>query len=295
MVLLCVKGTKFPDEFLFECNCEDSVDALTRTVTHLQNWRHKVRLQLYSMGELSETIKKGAVAAAKGACAPESAVPIAELAVRFDKLYLDTLALHKDAKHVCLPREFDDLWKRVKAITIEAFPKECTHADGEEAAVSKLWELHENPEIDEDYRLHVYHCRSLMDPQWRENEILEEDKTALWFCGKKLDPLTTLGAHCGNNAKSKLTVKVALASGPAPSGEPRMSYDDQRAMRNYVCSKREELKKLEDSELRDRVLQQARGRVIISAGGPAGGDLPVRVTGLRKGGADRDQGEAEAD
>lgn len=273
MVQLCIKGTKFPDEAVFEAQCGDSVATVTSQVVHLHNMRHKVRLQLYSMGELSTTLSSNAAAAG-------ATEQLKELAARYASAYQRILAAHKDAKRVCAALEFDELWRSIKQLTIEAFPTECIHKDGDDAAINRLYELHENPDLDEDYRLHVYHCRAIMDPQWRENEIVDESKGALWFCGKVLDVTKKLGDYCNNNAKSKLTVKVALKDGPAPAGEPRMSYDDQRVMRNYVCTKRETLKQLEDSELRDRVVQLSRGKVQL---GLAGGDaLNLKVSGVKK-------------
>lgn len=271
MVQLCVKGTKFPDEFVFECDLKDSIATLTTTITHVQNMRHQVKLQLFSVSELIAAAKK---------LGPE----FASQAARYEATYKELYALSRDAKATITASQFDEYWKTLKDYTVELFPAECVHKDGEEAALNRLWELHENPDIDEDYRLHVYHCRAIMDLHWRGNEKLDEDKTALWFCGKKLDKSSTVGAYCNNNAKSKLTVKVALESGPAPSGEPRMSYDDQRTMRNMVCERREKFKQLEDSELRDRVVKQARGQILLSASGGAmaPGELPVRVTGLKK-------------
>ncbi|CUG89810.1 Hypothetical protein, putative [Bodo saltans] len=277
MVQLQVKGTKFPDTFIYEVSCRDHIGEETRKLTHLQNMRHKVRLQLYAMGELATTLKE------KQRTSTDAAA--VEVATLYGAAHDAIMAEYKDATLVIPADRFDQHWQNIKKLTIDAFPKDCTHADGDDAAVTKLWELHENPDIDEDYRLHVYHCRAIMDPQWRENEVFTDTTTtALWFCGKILDKTKTFGDHCNQNEKSKLTVKIALEKGPAPAGEPRMSYDDQRTMRNHVCERRETLKKLEDSELRDRVVKQSRGGVLLSAPGVGGGGSDsIRVQGLSKG------------
>jgi hypothetical protein len=282
MVQLQVKGTKFPDAFLYEVACRDNIGEETRKLTHLQNMRHKVRLQLYAMGELATTLKEK----------PPTSVDAVSIAA-YAAAYESIMAEYKDAKLVVPASRFDEHWSHIKKLTVQAFPKECTHPDGDEAATTKLWELHENPDIDEDYRLHVYHCRAIMDPQWRENEVFTDTTmTALWFCGKILDKSKTFGDFCNQNEKSKLTVKIALEKGPAPAGEPRMSYDDQRTMRNYVCDRRETLKKLEDSELRDRVVKQSRGGVLLSGPGGIGGGVAdsIRIQGISKGlGAKNDE------
>lgn len=288
MVQLQVKGTKFPDTFVYEVTCRDNIGEETRKVTHLQNMRHKVRLQLYSMGELATTLKE-----TRAAIDPE-------LVAAYALAHETIMAEYKDAKLVIPADRFDQHWHHIKKLTIEAFPKDCTHADGDDAAVTKLWELHENPDIDEDYRLHVYHCRTIMDPQWRENEVFSDTTaTALWFCGKILDKSKTFGDHANQNEKSKLTVKIALEKGSAPAGEPRMSYDDQRTMRNYICEKRELVKSLEDSELRDRVIQQSRGNVLIGAptvGRQGGTESSIRVQGISKGlGSKVDEKEVDAE
>lgn len=280
MVLLQVKGTRFPDTFLFEVSCKDNIGAATQTLTHVQNMRHKVRLQLYSMGELVNNLRETMQQRTTAAAQDEKS---SELAHRYAATHEAILAEHKDATLIVAANRFDEHWQTIRDLTIEAFPKECTNPEGVEAAITKLWELHENPDIDEDYRLHVYHCRSIMDPHWRENEVFSDTTvTALWFCGKVLDKTKTFGEHCKQNEKSKLTVKIALEKGPAPAGEPRMSYEDQRTMRNYVCERRETMKTLEDSELRDRVVKQTRGVVRLAVAGADGGDF-VRVQGVSKG------------
>jgi hypothetical protein len=251
MVWISVKGTKFIDEFGFEADLSDSCRDLAKTLTHLQNTRHRVKLQLLSVSELLTT--------AENAKAP--------LAPAYREAYDTIYKASKDPKRPLKPLEFDEYWTILRDLTRQLFPGECTHKDGEDAAVNRLYELHENPEIDEDYRLHIYNCRAILDPQWRQNEMLDESSTGMWFCGKLMDDKETVAKYCGGNNKSRITLKLAPASGPAPSGEPRISYEDQRAMRRVFYEKKETLKTLEESELRDMVVKQARGRVSLPSFG----------------------------
>lgn len=249
MVWISVKGTKFIDEFGFEANLTDICGDLAKTLTHLQNIRHRVKLQLLSVSELLTT--------AEAAKAP--------LAPGYRDAYDTVYKASKDPKRALQPLEFDEYWTMLRDLTTQLFPGECTHKDGPEAAVNRLYELHENPDIDEDFRVHVYGCRAILDPLWKENEMLPEATTGVWFCGKLMDPKETVSKYCGGNNKSRITVKLALASGAPPSGEPRISYEDQRVLRQSFSQKRETYKILEDSELRDLVVKQSRGRVDMPA------------------------------
>ena len=281
MVWITVKGTKFIDEFGYEANLTDVCGELAKLLTHLQNSRHRVKLQLMSVSELLETAEKAK----------------APLAAEYRASYESIQKASKDPKRALKPHEFDEYWTILKDLTVKMFPGECTHKEGEEAAVNHLYELHENPEIDEDYRLHVYHCRAILDPVWKQNEMLDEATTGVWFCGKVMENQETVSKYCGGNNKSRITVKLALASGSAPSGEPRMSYDEQRTLRQAFYEKRETYKTLEDSELRDAVLRQARGRVALPPSGSSvgGSDMTLNVQQLRPIYNKRDVTETSAD
>lgn len=183
---------------------------------------------------------------------------------RIDALY----ARLKDVKTPVQGDEFDVAERDLRERTTRLYPAQCTHPDGTaEAAVQQLYAKHEDPDLDEDTRLIVYHCRVLLDPEWKANERVKEDEAALWFSGKAMEG--TLATYCGRNDKSRIIVKVAPRKGPAPSGEPRMRYEDQRALYKAMCQRRETYQQLEESELRDRVLRQSRGAVHLSLGASA--------------------------
>lgn len=156
----------------------------------------------------------------------------------------------------------EDISEGAEAATVRAVPPPLT-PEQLEAVISNLYALHENPDLDEDERLVVYHCRLILDHLWREEERELAGEVGIWFSSK----LMTGTLQRYGNDKSKLTVRLGKRSGPAPSGEPRISYEDQRALFQRIREKRETFKHLEESELRDRVVQQSRGRVNLGAGG----------------------------
>lgn len=246
MVLLTIKGTKYPDEFVVERGLDFDVATGSAQLCRIQNARHVVRLMLFSASELVEEAK---TAADMDLIPPYKAL-VENLGVRL-----------KDSRTPVRDAEYEEAAAAIRAQTTNLFPSYCTHKDGTDAAIQELYAMHENPDLDEGVRLIVYHCRAILDPQWKINEMTTADTAALWFCGKVMEG--TLRAYCGRNEKSRLTVKVARRDGPAPSGEPRMRYEDQRELFRCLREKREVFKSLEMSELRDRVVRQSRGQVVL--------------------------------
>lgn len=221
-------------------------------IAHTLNARHQLRLMLMSAQELATIF-------AESHNENESA-ELGRYTARMEELHKRL----KDAKSPVRDGEFDEAAAELRALTSSLYPALCTHAEGPDAAIQRLYTQHEDPDLDEDLRLLVYHCRTILDPQWKSGERVKEEEAALWFCGKPMDG--TLAKYAGRNEKSKVIVKVAPRCGPAPSGEPRMRYEDQRALYQALCQRRETYKQLESSELRDRVVQQARGVVRLSPG-----------------------------
>lgn len=304
MVLLVVRGTKYPDEFIVERALTDVVSpdvtagesgsstSIVPGIAHLVNMRHIVRLMLLSAQELRETyvelkgeIPSPHIAAEGGGAAVSIAVTDdksmketpasqrsegADPSIQAYERLLQTLQERlKDTKDPVSLDEFDVAADQIRNLTATLFPTYCVHEKGTAAAIEELYRLHEDPELDEACRLTVYHCRAILDPAWRESERVPERDCALWFCGKAMEG--TLAKYGGRNERSKLIVKVAPRGGPAPSGEPRMRYEDQRVLYKEMCRRRELYQQLEESELRDRVLQQTRGQVML-ASNPGGSD-----------------------
>lgn len=264
MVLLTVKGQLNPDEFTFETTVNKNCGELAMELGKLLNMRHKIKLQLHSAAQL--------VSAAHRA-KPELG-PAFETRVQFFQAYI------KETRQPTTLVFAESAWTELRDFAVSLFPSECVHSDGPQAAVENLYAMHENPELDEDYRLHVYHCRAMLDPDYRSNEMYMVDKCQAWFASKVMDPTFTLGQLCGTNEKSRVTVKIAQlpASGSVlvpPASEPRMGYADQRALRQHIVAKQETLKTLEESELRDLVVKQSRGAMVLPT------DVPRRAQDVR--------------
>ncbi|KAG5490237.1 hypothetical protein JKF63_00356 [Porcisia hertigi] len=290
MVLIVVKGAHYPDEFTVEraltdalsspqqspkdtaetrfssaCSSPVSKGTIVPVIAHILNKRHHVRLMLLSAQELATLWPQHYRSDGTAVMKPEERQELEEVVERYKALIGDLNARLKDAKNPVSADEFDNAERELRALTVTLYPSLCTHRDGPEAAVQELYAKHEDPDLDDDTRLVVYHCRALLDPEWKANERVNEDEAALWFCGKPME--ATLSKYCGRNEKSKIIVRVSPRNGPAPSSEPRMRYEDQRALYRAMCLRREEYKQLEDSELRDRVVQQCRGtdRLLLGA------------------------------
>jgi hypothetical protein len=253
MVLLTVKGTSIHDEFTFSVPAITVCTALPRQLAVIQNLRHRIRLQLYSAAELVEDATR-----ANAALAPEF--------VAFKDACVARL---KDVRTPVVPGDSETMWAALRDWAKRLFPADATHPDGDEAAVGALYEKHDNPDIDEAYRLHLYHVRAMLDPQYRPHEALKEDTAVLFFNGRELPSHCAIGALCAMNEKSRVTVKLGTAGGVAPSKEPRIGYDDQREMHARYAHKAAEFATLEESELRGRVLAQTRPGLALPSGGAA--------------------------
>lgn len=273
MVRLVVKGTKFPDEFSFVTSCSTRWSDLAGILTTIQNDRHKVRQQLFSARELLEEVEK-----------TEKTAATARLVAGYAALVSEISNVLKSPQTSIGATQFATYWKQVKEMTMDVFPKECRRSDGEEATVTWLFQQYENPDIDENYRVHIFHCRAIMDPQNRQHELTDIATAAVWCCGKQMSPSDTVGKCCGNNKKSSVTVKIA-APDSAPAKEPRISYDEQRQLRVFAEEKKSQLASLEDSELRDRVAKMSRGTCVLPASGSTGNSSiaarGLNTTGLR--------------
>lgn len=264
MVVLIVKGTKWPDEFHYHAPLDAPCGPLAKTLVHLQNKRYRVKLQLFSVD--------GLMAAAK------QANP--ELAEAYQRRHDEIHAGLKDPRQKCNDDDYDKLWLEIRDATVALFPKECFNEAGPEAATDHLYKLHDDPDLDEDYRLHVYHCRQIMDPDYRAHEVQDEDTIAAFFAAKEMAADDVLSAYVGKNDKSRVTVKMGKRGGGAPAGEPRINYDDQRDLRRKFEAKRAEYATLEESELRDRAVaahkRDAKASLVRpeGAGGGGGGAVP---------------------
>lgn len=243
MVFLIVKGTKWRDEFLYECSLDRLCGALASTLVKILNFRYMVQLQLFSVDGLMDAAAKSDL----------------DLGKKYKERHTELYTVLKDPKAVITDdSQWEKTWFELRDLTTALFPKECLHKEGYDAAVGELWKKHEDPEIDEEYRLHVYHCRAVLDPDNRFNERMEEEGAALFFCAKELEKDQPLSKYVGNNEKSKVVVKLGKSGGAPPSKEPTIAYDQQRQLRAEFDKRRAEFATLEEPELRDRVMAMRR-------------------------------------
>lgn len=253
-------------------------------IAHIQNRRHYLKLMLLSARELLDEVQasRGAFLDGnkKNSVSGKQARQQDGSLTRYGA-FID--GSHERLKQAAVPvtlEEMSDLIVELRERTVFLFPEWCRSAVSEvaeedsedekrervtlsakelEEVVAALYAQHENPDLNEDERLVVYHCRLMLDDTWREADMEALSEVGLWFAGKLMaGKVSKYG-----NAKSKLTVRVAKSTGPAPSGEPRMRYEDQRAMFQRLREKRATFQQLEESELRDRVVQQSRGVVSL--------------------------------
>mmetsp|Transcript_40354 Transcript_40354/g.114237 ORF Transcript_40354/g.114237 Transcript_40354/m.114237 type:complete len:277 (-) Transcript_40354:407-1237(-) len=78
------------------------------------------------------------------------------------------------------------------------------------------------------------------------NDDLEPDKSQLWFAGKQMMPDKLLKDFVGRHEKTKAVVRLQKAGGGAPSREPVVDPETQKAMVAHYHKKQEEMKKLEE-------------------------------------------------
>lgn len=80
------------------------------------------------------------------------------------------------------------------------------------------------------------------------NDPIEPESAVLWYCGKQMQPEKALADHVGRNEKTKVVVKATKKGQSAPSREPAVDQDTQKAMMSWYYKKQEEQKKLAEDE-----------------------------------------------
>ena len=265
MVNIVVKGTAYPDEFIFVAACNEQIGDIAKKLCKIQDNRHRLRLQLYSAHELLPAVKKATTV---------------QDAHKFNDDYERLNSRLRDPRVEVSLDEAQEGWELFREWVIKVFPEDCKPSaeNNIEAVVDSLFAKHDNPDIDEEYRLHLYHLRACMDPKNHSNEWIPEDQVAAFFCGRQLENDSLVGALCSNNEKSKITLKLSKAGGAAPSKEPRIDYDAQRKLRAAHLAKVEEFKHLEESELRDRVVKQVKaGMALPKTTSTSGATAPISM------------------
>lgn len=246
MVLLNVKKSD-QECFLFETTVEASVKDTIRDVTHIHNVRMRIhRLKIegeelakYGPAKLpdkqgideyqEESVEKGAFylqdptgRRTGNACDP-----------KVSKVLLKTLedaeaTAHKNQveKKMCLTKKMlEDALDEVRGAVMICYPMGLPEWDPVRCAL----------ENNEDLSGTSY-----------ANDDLEVEKAQLWFAGKQMLPEKQLKDHVGRHEKSKVVVRLQKSGGGAPSREPVVDAETQKAMMAFYHKKQEEMKKLEE-------------------------------------------------
>jgi hypothetical protein len=79
-------------------------------------------------------------------------------------------------------------------------------------------------------------------------EEMDPATAQLWFAGKQMLPEKQLKDYVGRHEKTKVVVKLTGKGGGAPSREPAVDVETQKAMMSFYHKKQEEQKKLAENE-----------------------------------------------
>jgi len=79
-------------------------------------------------------------------------------------------------------------------------------------------------------------------------EEMDPETSTLWFAGKQMLPDKQLKEYLGRHEKTKAVVKLQKKGQGAPSREPVVDQDTQKAMMSWYYKKQEEQKKLAEDE-----------------------------------------------
>lgn len=79
-------------------------------------------------------------------------------------------------------------------------------------------------------------------------EVLDEKETSIWWASKEMLPEKTLETYVGKNEKTKIVVKLQKRGNGAPSREPALTDQEQKALMAHYYKKQEEMKKLDIDE-----------------------------------------------
>lgn len=80
------------------------------------------------------------------------------------------------------------------------------------------------------------------------SDDLEAEGAQLWFAGKQMANEKKLSDYLGRHEKTKAVVKLQKKGSGAPSREPAVDQDTQKAMMAWYYKKQEEQKKLAEDE-----------------------------------------------
>eukprot|EP01064_Diplonema_japonicum_P034114 TRINITY_DN6966_c0_g1_i1.p1 TRINITY_DN6966_c0_g1~~TRINITY_DN6966_c0_g1_i1.p1 ORF type:complete len:325 (+),score=79.83 TRINITY_DN6966_c0_g1_i1:60-977(+) len=240
MVVIHMKSTADKDEWLYETTCAKETTPLIEELAFLHNARVRLRSQTMALWNLVNE-DKGAHLKNRGEGAGAVLDGLYEKAKRVTSL--DNIS----GRVYCTREEVVRVIEEITKTTIQIFEKECSPED----AIAKLWATRDDPDVTEEERLMAWYLLELTDPQFKERDFIPLEKAKLWWAGKEIKKDDTLSTFVGRNEKSKIVGKLTSEATGCPSREPKLSYEEQRKLRDHFTQKRNEFKELEASELAD--------------------------------------------
>jgi hypothetical protein len=87
-------------------------------------------------------------------------------------------------------------------------------------------------------------------PDYTHKEMLEPEKTSMWFAGKEIhrDQKLYETKSIGRNEKTTIIVKLTKRGSGPPARENPITEDEQKRLMAYYYRKQEEQKKLQEDE-----------------------------------------------
>lgn len=246
MVRLHVKKSE-QERFLFDTTVEATVADTVREVVEIHNMRMRIhRLKLegeelskygpakpfdkqgideYQEGEIEKGphYKQDPTGRRTGnACDPSVSKVLMQTLENAEKL------AHKDQadKNVCLTKKMlEDAMDEIRGAVMICYPMGLPAWDPVRTALEGNEELSGTSYANDD---------------------LDFDKSQLWFAGKHMLPEKLLKDFVGRHEKTKAVVRLQKSGGGAPSREPVVDPETQKAMIAYYHKKQEQMKKLEE-------------------------------------------------
>ncbi|GAU91486.1 hypothetical protein RvY_03726 [Ramazzottius varieornatus] len=258
------------DLFLYDAPASTSIDSLTKEICQLHNGRFKVFRMAAEMEDLAQ----------HGIALPPDMVglndeQISELNLR------DTFAEEHLPSGGCIFRK-DELLRRNGYAPTEAFAKILTDAVAEakealhKRLVSECKCLTYEAVTDQFMKMKgalmiVYpmglplheplHVEMTTMSAWNLDaghggyrDVMEEDKTALWWAGKELKGDKLLKDFVGPNDKTKVVVKLAERGKGVPGREPVFSEEQKKRLLAQAFQRQQELEQLEEEDDDDHYL-----------------------------------------
>jgi len=249
MVLIHI--TRGADEFVYQTQCNVSVDIVTTAIANLHNLRGRVRRLVGGVRDLAKY----------GPMKPEAERGLTEEQIN---------ALGSEKKEVS---GADPIGVRVGQAPAEQLQQTLNQcAAAAEESVSNAHAKLRKP-LDEDrikeciqnIKGAVMMAYPMGLPEWdvvrmnleeREDlagtedskHVLDPATSCLWFAGKCMDRDYPLSKYIGTNEKVTIKARIEPKGGSAPQREPAVDEETRRKMMSYWHKKEQEAHKLEEAD-----------------------------------------------